>query len=168
MNQPPLPSRRRWTLLAAGAAAAGACLFVLILFSVSGRRALDAESWAMAAAATVASFVVGGLCWRLLILRPRQTDLWRGVIAGGLTGLLTHPPTWYLLSLIYFFTGARSSLGERTLHPLEAIPGSLILAAGSLLIVGWLSVPLGMAGGALFLLFYRRQLRRQSSSAKDA
>lgn len=117
----------------------------------------------MAVAAALASFVVGGLCWRLLIARPGQTALWRGLVMGGLTGLLAHPLAWYLLSLIFYAGGVRSSLDEPTLNPLEAIPGSLILAAGSILIVGWLTVPLGMVAGVGFLLLYRRQTGQDSA-----
>lgn len=148
--------------VAAGALAAGVAFVVgLQLIGVLALPASDTDWQGMPIAAALAAGLLGALCWRLLVGAATTRLLQRGAIAGALTGALAHPLTWYLLILYFYATGAQSSLGEPTLNPIEGVPGSLVLSLGSLLVVGWLTVPLGALCGAL--LAYVR-LRRSSGS----
>ncbi|HTX37124.1 MAG TPA: hypothetical protein VME43_18975 [Bryobacteraceae bacterium] len=62
---------------------------------------------------------------------------------GLLTGVLAHPVAWYLAIVWSYASGARSSLGERMLNPLEAVAACFVFAAGSIILTGWLTVPAG-------------------------
>ena len=69
---------------------------------------------------------------------------------GILTGGLAHPVAWYLAIVWSYASGARSSLGDRTLNPLEGLAACFVYAGFSVLLTGWLTVPAGgMVGWVL-------------------
>lgn len=153
----------RWTLRASSTAALGALIFVIQLYRGLGTTS-DLDVWDIALSAAIACFLVTLLLWWLLIVRKQRLQAWRGVLTGGLVGLLGLPMTWYILALYFYATGAQSSLGQPTLNPLEAIFGSLILGLASVYVVGWMTIPLGMLGGWLFFLLYRWRVLRTLTS----
>lgn len=63
---------------------------------------------------------------------------------GILTGVLAHPVAWYLGIVWSYASGARSSLGERTVNPLQGLAACLIYGCLSVLLTGWLTVPAGL------------------------
>lgn len=95
----------------------------------------------MIATSAIAALLVGALAWRLL------ADRIRGWIVGAIVGVTAHPVAWWLLIVGQWLGGARSSLGERTLGPLEGVVGALVMSLWSLLLAGWLTVPVGAAIG---------------------
>jgi hypothetical protein len=140
---------------------------------VAGLAAFGISAWIVAGntggweifviIAPVAAFLTGFvLWWSLMILRRRVTILF-GLIVGALIGILAHPVAWYLAILWMYFSGATSSLGEPTLTPLEGLVSAPIYAVGSLFLVGWLSVPLGLVGGGLVAFIQSRVTRRAAA-----
>lgn len=106
-------------------------------------------------AAPVAAFLVSVPLWLLVILSGKTTIL-RGAVVGALTGFLSHPLAWYIASVLMWLSGTVSSMGERTLNPIEAVFGSVIFSIFSLLFFGWLTVPVGaVVGGVLAAIFNR-------------
>ncbi|MBI2395538.1 MAG: hypothetical protein HYV09_38585 [Deltaproteobacteria bacterium] len=97
----------------------------------------------MIATSAIAAFLVGGLAFRLL------ADRVRGWALGALVGVASHPVAWWLFIVAQWAGGARSSLGERTVGPIDGIVGALVMSAWSLVLAGWLTVPVAVAIGAL-------------------
>jgi len=72
----------------------------------------------------LASGLVGGACWWLLVERPRRLTRERGGIVGLLTGLLVHPVTWILVLAVQNLQAGRWSLsGSRSMISLFFIWG---------------------------------------------
>lgn len=105
--------------------------------------------------AGLAAFAAGATFWRLLAGRGGAPSIRRGVVAGSLAGLISHYLCWYLLILgsnVCHWTtgGCTSSLGEPPIDPINGLWGAAVLATGSLLVIGWLTIPAGaLIGGAL-------------------
>ena len=126
---------------------------------VAGLAAFGLSAWLLAGNTSgwqifvgispLAAFLTGFiLWWSLMTLRPRVSLLF-GLLVGALIGILAHPVAWYLAILWMYFSGETGSLGEAPLNPVEGILYAPVYALPSLLIVGWLSVPLGLIGGGL-------------------
>lgn len=90
-----------------------------------------------------AAFGVSCLFWRIFCAPGELLTARRGGLAGLLTGLLAHPVAWYLAIVWSYVSGARSSLGDRTLNPLEGLGACFVYGGLSLLFTGWLTVPAG-------------------------
>jgi len=65
--------------------------------------------------------------------------------------------TWYLAMLYLYLTGAESSLGEPVLNPIQALWGSLVFSIYSLVLLGWITLPVSMFCGGGLAYFYRRK-----------
>lgn len=111
------------------------------------------DSWrGLIVTSSVAAFIMGTLLWKLIFAGGRRPTLWRGVGVGALVGIVSHPPAWYLLFVWFFVTGERSSLGDRTLDPLSAIPASFFASLASVWVVGWMTSSVSaIVGGVLGL-----------------
>ncbi|MFC7205215.1 hypothetical protein ACFQJC_17025 [Haloferax namakaokahaiae] len=107
-------------------------------------------------ASGVSSAILGIVLWWWLVDRPDQWTVSRGVISGALTAVLAHPLTWYLLMVINWVRGERTSLGERTLDPLQAIAASAVYSVGSLLVAGTETFLIGGLCGVFIVYMYRR------------
>jgi len=92
--------------------------------------------------AAVGAFVAGTAAWRWI---AQLKFRWSGAVAGAVTGVAAHPLAWY--AFMVGLSGARSSLSEPTVNPLEAVPGALVFSVMSCFIAGWLTVPVGGALG---------------------
>jgi hypothetical protein len=97
-------------------------------------------------AAGIASLLAAWLTWGLM--RP-MTSARRGALTGAVIGLLSHPPAWYLAILWHYLVGARSSTGDEPLDPIMGITGSLVFSFWSLLLTGWLTIPVGAVLGVV-------------------
>jgi hypothetical protein len=64
-------------------------------------------------------------------------------------GLLSHPLAWYLAILWHYLSGDRASTGDEPLDPIMGITDSFVFSFWSLLLAGWLTIPVGAALGAL-------------------
>jgi hypothetical protein len=109
--------------------------------------------------AGVAAGVSGVLVWRLIFPGSRAYTLWKGVVAGVFTAMLSYPLCWYLAIILTYYSGQTDSLGQRTLHPMAAssIKGILGLSLISALITGWITIPVAaLAGGVLAVVQARK------------
>jgi hypothetical protein len=126
-------------------------------------RTAAGEGWAMLVpCASVATFslTLGGLWWGA----PRRPRIRTAMAIGLAVGVLAHPLMWYLVMLVAYLTGARGSLGEPVLTPVEALAAMWFYAALSLVLTGWLSCPISAAVCGLGLAAYTR---RGSSGARE-
>ena len=97
----------------------------------------------------VAAFIAGTILWRKVFDLSRRPTFWRGAVVGALVVIVAHPLAWYLMFLLLYFAGD-SSFPARTLHPLGALGASLTASAASLLVLGWITIPVGgLIGGGL-------------------
>jgi hypothetical protein len=98
----------------------------------------------------IAAFITGTILWRTVFGHGRKPTFWRGAGVGALVVIVAHPLAWYLLFLLLYFSGEPSSFPERTLHPLGGLGASLTASAASLLVLGWITIPVGgLIGGSL-------------------
>jgi hypothetical protein len=105
--------------------------------------------------ATVAtlSLSLAGLWWGT----RHRLRLRTGLGIGLAVGLLVHPLMWYLALLAAFLSGTRSSLGDLSMTPLEALSAVWLYAALSLFFTGWITGPISAAiCGAGLWLYARR------------
>lgn len=159
-------NRYRGAVLSGGVLGLVAGSYSYLRFVSSGTNA-DPEWALLAPASGVASAVLGITLWWWLLDRPNRWTVRRGVIAGTLTATLSHPLTWYLLMVVTWARGERTSLGEPTLTPLEAIPASAVFSVFSLLVAGFETLVIGGLCGALIVSFHRytssARIRQRSS-----
>jgi hypothetical protein len=134
-------------LLIGGCFALGALLpSVSIILWMKGHNSLK---W-LILTSVIAAFLAGALLWRKVFGHGRKPTFWRGAGVGALIVIAAHPLAWYLLFLLLYFSGAAGSITERNIDPLSGLVSSLSYTAGSLLIFGWITVPVGAAiGGGL-------------------
>ena len=147
-----------WVGIAGLAFSLAAFIFSLLLLSGVG------EDWyTMLYAAPLAAFLSGFFGWGILVIVSKRVTLWKGVGAGALIGLIAHPLTWYFAILFFYFSGARSSLGEPTLNPVEGLWASLLYSLLSWLFVGWLTVPIGAAIGGILAYIQSKRISASGS-----
>jgi hypothetical protein len=111
--------------------------------------------------AGAAFFLTSFVVWWALVARPGKPGVGRGAIAGLVSGLLAHPVTWYLLicvnwALALLNLRAGPSGGDDPLNPLTGLLGALVFSLGSLLLLGWVTIPAGALVGALVGAWQRR------------
>jgi len=85
-----------------------------------------------------------------LLIWPYRKD----ALGGAAIAFFAHPLMWYLAMLILWASGAKSSLNELTVNPIEALTACWIFSAWSWFLTGWLTVP---AGGLLGWWLARRE-----------
>jgi len=98
--------------------------------------------------AGLASFLVSGFVW-FTLSRGRILGIRRGVAMGALVGLLSHPVTWYLAILYNYFWATRFLQSDKALGPISGMDGSLVFSFWSLLLTGWMTVPVAAGLGAI-------------------
>jgi hypothetical protein len=97
----------------------------------------------------IAAFIAGTILWRKVFDHGRRPTFWRGAWVGALAVIVAHPLAWYLMFLLLYFAGD-SSFPARTVHPLGALGSSITASAASLLVLGWITIPVGgLIGGGL-------------------
>ena len=106
-------------------------------------------------AAGLSAFGTTAFFWGLIVARRNRYSAKAGALAGALSGIVSHYTCWYLYligaNICYWLTeGCTSSLGEPPLDLLNGLWGTLVFSLISLMFLGWLTVPLGMAIGALW------------------
>jgi len=149
-RRPGSPAARRSLVFGALCAVVGLVIGMIVSLGAAG----DGYRWFFVAA-TVAAFVSGAALWRVLPERfPRRRPAW-GALAGALAGVVSHYLTWYLgflvANLCFWLTGGcTGSLGEPPANLGLAFAGAAGLTFFSLLVVGWLTAPIGAALGLAF------------------
>lgn len=157
--KPPGPSPVRRSLVFGALCAAVGLLFG-ILVSVTAEGA--GYQWFFVPA-VLAAFCSGAVLWRVLPeVFSRRRLVW-GAFAGALAGVVSHYVTWYLgflgFNLCFWLTGGcTSSLGEPPASLLQAFAGAAGLSFFSLLILGWLTAPIGAVLGWAFGRWTNRRM----------
>jgi hypothetical protein len=116
-----------------------------------------------------ASFIAGGLAWRVLFRGGRRPGPARGAVAGVLAALLGHYLTFVVSIEIanaqYWVFGRKVTWSDDApVGPLLAFAVSPLYALVSLAMLGWLTLPSGAILGALF----GHALRRGMSPPRGA
>jgi hypothetical protein len=106
------------------------------------------------AIAAAGSFLAGFVVWWQYVALPGRTGAGRGAVAGLATGLLAHPATWYLFiclnwALIRLNLRTGPIEGDEPLNPLNGLAGAVVFSVISLVLLGWLTIPVGGLTGAL-------------------
>ena len=110
---------------------AGSIIAYLILYHLSPER----SDWhALTISSGAAAFAVSCVFWRVFCSPSQLISGRRGALVGVLTGILTHPVAWYLAIVWSYASGARSSLGDRTLNPLQGLTACFVYAFLSILV----------------------------------
>jgi hypothetical protein len=140
-------SKYREALLVGGCFALGALpASASIILWMKGKSSLQ---W-MILTSVVAAFIAGTILWRKVFGQGRRPTFWRGAGVGALVVVAAHLLAWYLLFLLLFFMGDPSSLRDEMVHPLRGLLGSLRVTAASLMLFGWITIPIGaLIGGGL-------------------
>ena len=107
-------------------------------------------------------FAVTGTSWALwgsFIERRDQYTFLRGLLVGGLIGIVSHYVCWYFETTGYFFITFMTDpqKHKEIIDPLTAIWSSAVMSVYSLLLVGWISTPIAMALGAACGHFGKRR-----------
>jgi hypothetical protein len=115
--------------------------------------------------AGLAALVCTAGFWWLILDRNKKYTLLRGAYAGGLSGITAHYVCWYLMILAqnicyWGWRGCVSSLGDPPANPLLGLWGALIFSFWSLLLLGWLTVPVGALTAGIFAAWIRYRLSR--------
>lgn len=135
-----------WTVLASLAFALAGAMCASVVLILSPHE--DPKLGGLIVTAAAGSFLTAAPVWRLIV-RPGLEGFWRGLIAGGVIGLLAHPMTWCLLMWFWVPNSASREPIEFFAAPIAA----LFFSFWSLLILGWISVPFGaIVGGFMGLL----------------
>ncbi len=101
--------------------------------------------------ASICSFIL----WNLLVVKRKSFTVSLGIFAGVLIVILSHYFTWYFMSLYYFLCNqitknCLSSLGEKTMNPVESIYLVMPFTIFSL-VIAWITLPLGAFLGAIVI-----------------
>lgn len=142
-----MPARPLTAGLVAGLIGAGLGLYIQSFASGEGY-----EFFALYAG--LAAFATTFCVWWLVTVRWAKRGPWAGAAAGAFSAGAAHFVCWYLqivsANACYLATGGcLSSLGEPPLGLLAGLAGALVLSLGSLLLFGWVTVPVGALTGAL-------------------
>ena len=102
--------------------------------------------------------------WLLPERRKRNLLVW-GILAGALTGLVSHYLAWYLMFVganicFWLSGGCTSSLGEPPASLQDGLWGAAALTMFSLVFVGWMTIMLGGAVGGVYAFLVRLQASR--------
>lgn len=123
--------RTRWSLFAALVFVLTASAFV-VPFTSEGSSVYRGRFFTIAAA--LSAGMVGGTGWSMIEQYGEGHFVVGGVVTGAVTGVVSHPLAWVLVPI---------------LTPGIPIGAALVLPIGSvasLLLVGWITLPLGILG----------------------
>ena len=111
-------------------------------------RDAQGEGWEVfPGCAGTAGFVTGFSSWWLILAGPGVHTIARGLSAGAVVGLLSHPFAWYFMIVANYVSGTKP-VGDEALDPLTGLGGAVIFSIGSWACVGWLTLPVGAIAGA--------------------
>jgi hypothetical protein len=118
----------------------------------------------------VSAFLLGKLWWRWLEQR-REGSLVVGLCAGLVVVVCAHVLAFWITIVgnwgCYWLLGeCRGSTGEEPLNPANGVVGALVYGVGSLLGLGWVTLPLG-GGLGILAVFAQRKLVKRLGGAFD-
>ncbi len=108
-----------------------------------------------AAAVAAAAGLLGAGFWWWIISEPRHPSWPRGVIVGGLTGVLAHPLAFWLTAMSQLLTVGTSREGlfnDLFIAPMSA----LLLSFISWTMIGWSTAVAGIVLGVVLALVQER------------
>ncbi|NTV35928.1 MAG: hypothetical protein HGA53_03150 [Anaerolineaceae bacterium] len=113
-------------------------------------------------AAGIGGLLTAALLWWLLLARPRNYSVSRGLGAGMLTGLLAHYPFWYAIIVyanICLASGSScsSSFGKQEVNLLQGILAAGQLCLPSWIFFGWVTVLGGAMLGSVLAYIQNRK-----------
>ncbi len=141
-----------------------------IMIGILATRDAIGQGWEfLPVAGGFGGLITGKFFWWLLIVRRARYTIWRGIVAGVLTGVVGHYTTWYLVLLTayisYQATGQPvSSLGEPPVDQLFGFIGAAGLTLWGLILFGWLMVPVGALSGAAIAALQHRRFAKPGAS----
>jgi len=113
-------------------------------------RNAQGEGWEkFPGCAGVAASLAGVAAWWTILARPSTHSIGRGLGAGALVGIISHPLAWYVFILTYYLSGTKDAM-----DPLQALWGAVVFSLFSWC-VAWLTVPLAAGAGAAFALMMK-------------
>jgi len=136
-----------WIKYGLANATIGFIIGLFLTFFASGN-----SYYVLSITAPLASFIVGGLFWQLMVRNIRDTS--QIVIVGLLTGTIAHYITFILLNIglniCYWLTGGCTDpLGGPPPSIWFMLGGAFPLSCFSLLFCGWITVPCSILIGLI-------------------
>jgi hypothetical protein len=112
-------------------------------------------------ASTVGAFAACWLTWQLMVERPRNYRVTKGIVAGLFAVGASHFATWVLILWVGWLCGnvLRVCADETSANPLLAVPVSVLFAAISLETMGW-TLLVGAVLGAAYAKFRAAQAEK--------
>ncbi|EMA32921.1 hypothetical protein [Haloarcula japonica] len=156
-SQPLTEQHLWWATVASTLFVAAAATIVVPLF---GWPSLSTSGGAFAVAIGLAVALVGWVSWLGVERYSSEHPVLGGVVAGVVTGIVSHPVAWFLGPVI-----ARSDLGGGSVFLLP------FMSVFSLLLLVWFTVPLGIIAGVttglLRVATHRRNLQNGLGSERE-
>lgn len=138
----------------------GGCAFLAASIVAQPGNSWGGERGILAFSASIAAAITAWGLWRYCAARSQWISVRRAIGAGMLFSILAHPLAWYLTMCISFFAHLLNPSvlsGSLDVDPISAFLGSIFLAQVSLLLVGWLTLPVGAMMARWLVLMLRRQ-----------
>jgi hypothetical protein len=114
---------------------------------------------ALTACAVAAATVTGTVAWRAMV-RWKDAGPWRGLVAGLLAGVVCHPVFSLFIGIYTLAREGTTSLSSA----LSFLSTAVMFSLSSLVLYGWVSVPVGMLLGFVAQAVRRLALRRPAES----
>lgn len=149
------PARRPkhfWLLLALSImlAAEIAAICTWVIFSLPGLLSDPTHyPWASLGPLFLIAPLAGLPIWWLLVEKPGKGTTRRGMVAGMISSIATHPLLWTIFALFSLIP----SPGTKTPSLSEEIGMVILNSLLGLIFVGWMTTGIGCVGGLLLLKF---------------
>jgi hypothetical protein len=108
------------------------------------------------ATAPLSAFFIAIIGWALFTAGGRKISVWRGAGAGALAGSVSHFFAWYLAIVWFYLRDTVTADGSPTVGLSDGFFAGFVMSFFSLALVGWLTIPAGIAAGTAFAAFWRR------------
>ncbi|MAZ96199.1 MAG: hypothetical protein CMP53_01605 [Flavobacteriales bacterium] len=93
------------------------------------------------------------------IVRPKNYSNTRLIFSGVFIGLMSHWTHWYVFLLAQYIRCTwLADFSSECPNPIEALTGAVYLSMGSLILLGWLAIPV-----AICVLFLTRRIASPSN-----
>lgn len=142
-------------LVGLGAAATGAGAAFLAIKFLYHNLALPAGDFQVfCLSVSLTALVIVPLFWWHGIIRESHLSIKRGIVLGALSNVFVYLPAWYLAMMVILLHGGQTILGSLIIgNPLTALGTALVLTLASMVLVGWITIPIGgIAGGLIALM----------------
>lgn len=135
------------------------------VFILSTGQKGDHMWWFLIIGASAAAFLLSYIFWGFFILKKEISSYIRGIVVGMWIAMISHPVMWYLFLLFGYVFQIKGSMGGDPMNPWQGLWAALVYSVPSLLLAGWLTIPLGAGTGA-FLIWYERRFQRAKNQSE--